>query len=372
MKKILFVANITEHIDCFHIPYMKWFQSRGWEVVAVTNGEPPEGGYDRFYNVGIERSPIHLIRNIKATLAIRRIIEREKIDIVYCHTPLGAVTARFAAKKERKKRGIRVIYMAHGFHFYKNAPIANWLLFYPAEKYLAKVTDAIITINQEDYDLAWKRFRSQSTAVYKVNGVGVLMDRFSVPTDEQKEQLHREYGYERKYVLFYAAEFIPRKNHRFIINAAKKLAESCPDLKIVFAGQGPDMERIRRAAEESGLSETVDFIGYRKDMPQLLKMCDVLISSSVQEGLAISIVEGMASGLPILCSNVRGNREMVSVNENGYLFELDDPDAFCAAAVKLHDPAVRKQFGQRSKELSEQFSLEHSLCSVQSIMEQYM
>lgn len=371
MRKVLFVANITEHIESFHIPYMKWFQSQGWGVDVAANGKPPKEGCDNFFSIGIERSPYRIVHNIYATRMLKKIIEREKYDIVYCHTPMGAVVARVAARKMRLS-GTKVVYMAHGFHFFSGARIINWLLYYPVEKLLSYFTDCIITINQEDYELAKKRLKNHHTQIFHVNGIGVELTKFSMPTLEEKAELHVQYGYKNAVVLLYAAEFIPRKNHIFLIECAKELKQHYDNIKILFAGRGPLLEKLKKMAKKNEVSDVIEFIGFRTDMVQLLKMSDILVSASKQEGLAINIIEGLASGLPILCSNVRGNREMVINGKNGILFDNKKEKSFIDGVSKMFDNQIRITMGRESHKIANAYSLDSSLADVTHILEQYM
>ena len=177
-KKVLFSATVDSHILHFHLPYLKLFKEHGYEVHVATNGTEKIPYCDVKHVVSFERSP-YKVNNLKAIKQLRKIINNEKFDIIHCHTPMGSVVTRLAAKKARKKYGTRVIYTAHGFHFYKGAPKLNWMLFYPVEKYLAKYTDTLITINSEDYELAKKRFSKRCKNIEYVPGVGVDKSKFS-------------------------------------------------------------------------------------------------------------------------------------------------------------------------------------------------
>ena len=145
MKKVLFVATVTKHINSFHIPYLKWFKEEGYEVHVASNGNEPIEYCDKHYNLPFERFPLRK-NNIKTYRELKKIINENKYEIIHCHTPVGGVLTRLAAKKARKK-GTRVIYTAHGFHFYKEAPLLNWLIYYPIEKWLSRYTDCLITMN---------------------------------------------------------------------------------------------------------------------------------------------------------------------------------------------------------------------------------
>ena len=157
MKKVLFTATVDSHILHFHLPYLKLFKDNGYEVHVATNGDEVIPYCDVKHQICIERSPFK-VNNIKAIKQLRKIIDKEKFDIVHCHTPMGSVVARIASKNARKNYGTRVIYTCHGFHFYKGAPLFNWIIFYPIEWYLSKYTDTLITINHEDENLARKKF----------------------------------------------------------------------------------------------------------------------------------------------------------------------------------------------------------------------
>lgn len=172
MKKVLYVATVDSHIKAFHLPYLKLLKDMGYEVHVATNCDEKFDNCKKKYKISIERNPFK-INNIKAIIQLKKIIEDEKYDLIHCHTPMGAVVARLASKRARKKFGTKVFYTAHGFHFYKGAPLINWLLFYPIEWYLSKFTDTIITINKEDNELAKKKFIKRCKNIKYVPGVGV-------------------------------------------------------------------------------------------------------------------------------------------------------------------------------------------------------
>jgi len=150
--KVLFVSN-TANFSKFNRPFMRWFRERGWQVDYASAGEEEVADCDNQFAVTMSRGPFSL-RNIGAYWQLKAIL-RNNYDIVHCHTPMGGCIARLAARGTAAK----IVYTAHGFHFYRGAPLLNWLLFYPVEKRLVKYTDCLITINEEDYDTAKKRFK---------------------------------------------------------------------------------------------------------------------------------------------------------------------------------------------------------------------
>ena len=138
--------------------------SLGFEVHAAANFNDKNERLDLLdiirHHINIQRSP-YSFGNLEAYRQLKQLMKAERFDIVHCHSPIGGVLARLAAKYV----GIPcVIYTAHGFHFYKGAPIINWLIYYPIEKILSKITDIIITINCEDYIRA-KKFKNRKNCL---------------------------------------------------------------------------------------------------------------------------------------------------------------------------------------------------------------
>lgn len=182
MPRILFVSN-TANFSKFNRPYMRDLRARGWTVDYASPCEEEVPDCDHSYKIGIRRSPFSL-NNIKAVLQVKKLLKKNGYDIIHCHTPMGGAIARLAAKRLWRQKKIKVIYTAHGFHFYKGAPLLNWLVYYPIEKHLAKFTDVLITINEEDFELAKKRFLAGE--VIKMDGVGVNLEKFA-PLEEKNE-----------------------------------------------------------------------------------------------------------------------------------------------------------------------------------------
>jgi len=369
MKKVLFVSNVLSHIYAFHLPYIRWFKEMGYEVHVMANNDGQKvDGFDKYYDVKIERSPFSL-KNFAAYKTAKKIINAEQYDMVHCHTPMGGVIGRLASRKIRKQ-GAKVLYTAHGFHFYKGAPKINWLLYFNMERWLAPHTDCIITINEEDYQNAKETFESAKTRVEKINGIGVDVHKFSPAGN--KSALKKTNGYEGKFILTYAAEFIPRKNHRFLVEAAKELIVKCPNVKFLFAGKGVLVEETKDYAKQLGVAEHIDFLGFRTDIPEILRMSDVLVSASHQEGLAINIIEGFSVGLPVVASNVRGNKDAIVNGENGYVFDLNDTHDFCEKIERIYGDKDRYQkMSEKAKLTAENFSIENSLKQMTQIYLRY-
>ena len=150
MKRILFLSN-TANFSKFNRPFMRWFHEQGWLVDYCSAGEENVLDCDVQYSIPIARSPFSL-KNIKAYYELKKILKTNNYDVLHCHTPMGGVIGRLAARQLWKNHQIKIIYTAHGLHFYNGAPLINWLLYYPMEKWLFHYTDIFVTINQEDYN----------------------------------------------------------------------------------------------------------------------------------------------------------------------------------------------------------------------------
>lgn len=310
MKKVLFTATVDSHILQFHIPYLKMFKEKGYEVHVATNGTETIPYCDVKHVVSFARSPIK-ISNLKAIIQLRKIINENNFEIVHCHTPMGSVVTRIAAKKARK-RETRVIYTAHGFHFFKGAPMVNWLVFYPVEKYLSKYTDCLITINQEDYELAKRKFK-QCKQIELVHGVGVDESKFDFEMSErEKHELREKLGLrDEDFVLIQVGELNKNKNQIMSINAMKELVKEKSNIHLLLVGQGELEDFYKKKIKEYNLQKNIHMLGYRNDIPKLLKISNVLLSLSYREGLPVNIMEAMCCGLPIIATDCRGNRDLI-------------------------------------------------------------
>ena len=318
MKKCLFIATVTEHIVAFHIPYLKWFKEQGWEVHVATNGEEEIPYCDKKHNIAIQRSPFRP-SNLKAYFQLKTILANEKYDIIHGHTPMGGILARLCGRRHRKT-GTRVMYTAHGFHFYKGAPLINWLLYYPMEKWMSKYTDALITMNNEDYEFAKRKMNAKK--LYYIPGIGVDTEKFSKPTVD-RETKRKELGIPiDATVVISVGELIKRKNHQTAIKAISMANND--KLYYVICGRGELERTLHNICKELKIKDHVFLLGYRTDIVDLLHMSDIFLFPSIQEGLPVAMMEAMAAGLPCVVSKIRGNVDLVEHGKGGYLCEARD------------------------------------------------
>lgn len=361
MKKVLFVATVVKtHIMEFHIPYLKMFKEMGWEtaVAARNDYENPADCVipycDTYYNVPFERNPLKP-GNLKAYKELKHIIDEGEYDIIHCHTPVGAMLTRLAAKQARKQ-GTKVFYTAHGFHFYKGAPAINWILYYPVEKWLSRYTDVLITINKEDYERA-KTFKAGK--VCYVPGVGIDLKKFNAGY-VNKEQKRKEIGVSADdFVLLSVGELIPRKNHEVVIRALSvlKQLDKLNHIEYVICGRGAYETDLKKLAEELGVADHIHFLGYRNDISEICNCADLFVFMSHQEGLPVALMEAMACGLPAVCSNIRGNTDLIEDGVTG-LISNNTPEELAEVINEMRNDAVlRDRLSSAALQKIKQFDL---------------
>lgn len=356
--KILYVTTIGSTMNFFKT-FIKELLDEGHTVDIATNEmvKPVPECYIQ-WNCRVLALPTSRFPfsrgNFVAVKQIRRLVEANGYDIVHCHTPIAAACTRLACRKLRKKQGVKVFYTAHGFHFYKGAPLKNWMVYYPVEKLCARYTDKLITINQEDYALAQKKMKAKE--VLYVPGVGVDLTRFQNVTVD-KASKRSELGIpEEATVLLSVGELNENKNHQIIIRAMAKLRRD--DLHYMIAGIGPKADDLTNLAERLGLAAQVHLLGYRRDIPELGYAADIFCFPSFREGLGLAAIEGMACGLPIVTSNVHGINDYSADGVTGYKCDPGDVDGFAKAIEQLaNDPALRENMGKGNAERAQKYRI---------------
>lgn len=351
MKKALLTATVQSHIAQFHKPLIRILKKKGYEVhvaarnnLAEKNGLRIEGA-DEIYDLPFSRSP-KSPDNIKAYQELKKIIQENKYEIIQCNTPVGGIITRLAARKARKA-GTKVYYTAHGFHFYQGAPIKNWLIFYPIEKFFARYTDKLVTITKEDDALAKKRF---SCEVRYMHGVGVDGKRYKPISDTEKAVLRKEMNYdEDAFLCLCTGELNKNKNQSFLLDLMPDLAKMVPTIKLLLAGNGPYENTLREKARENGIEEHVEFLGYTTQLEKYVGISDVVCSASMREGMPLNIIEAMLCRKPIVATVNRGHRELIQNEQNGCLIPQGDAEAFRRAVQRFYqDACLRNRLGEQA------------------------
>lgn len=314
----------------------------------------------KVHDIPFSRSPLSK-NNLKAYKILKQLVESEQYDIVHTHTPNASMIARLACRKVRKQ-GTRVFYTAHGFHFFKGAPLKNWLMYYPIEKFCARFTDVLITINKEDYALAQKKMPAKK--VCYVPGVGIDLDRIrSVQAD--RNEMRKSMGVPEDCVLLTSVgELIKRKNHQVVIRAIAKLKN--PNVHYAIAGQGLLLSELIGLSKELGVEQQVHFLGYRTDVCQIYKASDIAILPSFQEGLPVALMEAMACKIPVICSKIRGNVDLVQ-NEDVQFSPFDAEELLAKIRNLVDKQSLREQLSNENCENVKIFSLKNVLKEMKNI-----
>lgn len=375
MNKVLILASVSEMVEAFLVPSIDWLQDKGYEVYVAANFTDEDLNRqernDLFkekltkrgviaHSVPMHRDPFHS-ENRQAYQMVKRLLASESFALVHCHTPIGGVLARLAARKSHQS-GTKVIYTAHGFHFFKGASLKNWLLYYPTEKMLSRYTDCLITINQEDYQTAQnKKFKTKEIEL--ISGVGINPNQFSPVTHDKRKYFREVYGYkEDDFILIYVAELSYRKHQDLLISIMAEVVQSIPNAKLLLVGDGDKAKEQEYALliEDLKVWDSVKLLGFRRDVYQLMSLSDVVVSASRQEGLPVNVMEAMSVGLPLIVTDCRGNRDLVKNDVNGYVIDLDKPTEFVDRILELHESqAKRNAFGKSNLNLIKQYSLEN-------------
>lgn len=338
MTKKLLITCTDSMMKQFLEQHVKWLLTEGWEVDAACSEvldrfseiENDLKGSVKLYRLSMKRSPFSSA-NLTGYRELRRIIARGNYDLIWTNEPvIGAVT-RLAARKARK-RGTKVIYMVHGFHFYQGAPKKNWAVYYPIEKFLQRYTDKMITINEEDYQFAKDHFKCP---VYRIHGIGADTTKFHPADPQQRDVLKREMGLTGP-VILNVGELNPNKNQKIAIAAFRKILDFHPNAHLLIAGKGPDLNSLMELVRKEGLEENVTFLGYTLELEKYMWVSDAEIACSYREGLPLNVIEAMLCGLPVAASPNRGHREIIREGINGFLVrDPDDADSYASCIKKL-------------------------------------
>lgn len=361
-KKVLITATVLSHIGQFHRPLAEMLYAEGYEVhvagkdnLALKNGLKIDWA-DKVFDVPFARSP-RSTDNIRAYKVLKRIIDEGGYDFVHCNTPMGGIVTRLAARGARR-RGTKVVYTAHGFHFYRGASRLAWMVYYPIERFFCRYTDKLVTINREDAALAWERFRVE---VHYTHGVGVDASRYvPVSGDAEDLALRRELGIAQgREVLLCVGELLPNKNQRMAIDAVDIVRRRHPEVLLVLAGNGPEKDVLEAEIAGRGLGDNVRMIGYCAFLEKYQKVACLLVACSHREGLPLNLVEAMLAGNPVVAGRNRGHCELVSDGVTGFLVGRDDSAAMAGRIETLLDDGdLRRRMGSEARRFALQYGFD--------------
>jgi glycosyltransferase involved in cell wall biosynthesis len=318
--RILFVTTISRTIKAFLLPYVSALSGRGAVVDAMcsSSNKEIEKYFRKVWYVKFTRSPILALLYLPVLInRIRKIVINEKYDIVHVHTPIASFITRISMALIEEQKRPTVIYTAHGFHFH---PLGNKIsnaLFRGLEKLAAKYTDYLITINEWDYRMAIEHNFLPENRIFYIEGIGIdaiIYDPDKVSQEEVKDFKNEIYCDENTKLFCVIGEFIPRKRHVDIIKAFKSLEEelAVKPFKIAMVGDGRLRKKIKRKAEQLGVIDKVIFLGYRNDIPLILRASDAMILASIREGMPRVVMEAMAMKTPVIANEIRGVIDLLS------------------------------------------------------------
>lgn len=347
-KRVLMVATVPSMIGQFNMNNIKILLEMGYQVdVAADFTDTSVWPTERVHRfkaqmneIGIEciqldfsRRPLKLNRHIESYKEVLKLIRQRQYSFIHTHTPIASAIVRLAAHKT----GTKVIYTAHGFHFYDGSPLKNWIIFYPVEKYLSKYTDVLITINNEDYKRASEQFPAKR--VVKVPGVGVDTDKFAVCKVDRVAKRAKLGVKEDDFLLLSVGELSDRKNQKVIIDALGKMKaeNSIGNIVYLAVGKGDMQGTFEHLIKEFGLEHHVKLLGFRTDIDELCAVVDCFVHPSIREGLGIAPLEAMAAGLPLISADVNGIKDYTQDGVSGCCVDPTNVDAMVEAIKKMHN-----------------------------------
>lgn len=337
-KKILIVATVGMFLD-FEKNDIEILQALGYEIHCAANFKHSEPTIDLEKNVikhqvDFNRTP-YTLSNILAFKQLNKLLYQNKYEILHCHTPVAALISRLCSKKYRKK-GLILIYTAHGFHFYKGAPLKNWILYFPLEWICSWMTDILITINKEDYSLAKKYFHA--LLIKKIPGVGIETQNYMVTEKDKYNKIRintrKKLGLsENDFVIVSVGELNYNKNHATVIKAISKITNE--NVKYIICGDGNLKEYLNKLLQKYNITDRVKLLGYRTDIKNILYASDVFAFPSLREGLGLAAIEAMSTGLPLITSNIHGINDYSQNEITGFTCRPKSVSDFTNAINKL-------------------------------------
>lgn len=370
MKRILITSTDLMMIQ-FLLPHVKNLCENGYEVELACSEvgnrlkevrEKVRGLVKVVHEVRLRRNPLSPL-NFKGYKDMARIMGKTRYDLIWTNEPVMGVVTRLCAKRLRKQ-GTRVMYMAHGFHFYKGAPILNWIVYYPIERFMARYADMIVTVNAEDFQRA-KTFNVNE--VKYIHGIGINTER--LVSCENHIDIRTELGLkDTDFVVLSIGELNKNKNQQTIVQAIAKLKD--PQVHYLVCGKGDQYANLIRMVHQFKLDANIHFLGYRKDVMDICCQANVYVMPSFREGLPVSSLEAMYCGLPLLTSNIRGLVDVNKEGKNGFLFLPSDVDGFAEGIRKLkNNPQECIRIGERNKKEVIPYTIEQTKQEIINIIE---
>lgn len=361
--RMLVVTTVGSMLREFLLPFARHFRSQGWRVDALARADGAfyecADAFDHMWAASWTRNPLDLRGFHRNVRQVREIVAREEYNIVHVHTPVAAFITRYALRGMRAEGKLALIYTAHGFHFHNGGKPLENALYLAVEKLAGYWTDYLVVINREDEATA-RRFRIVPPERLRyMPGIGFDAREYDALAVADTDVLHvrSELGLSETETLFLmVAEFIPRKRHDDAIRALALLGRA--DVHLALAGVGPTMARIRRLAATLGISERVHLLGFRRDIPALVRASAATLLVSTREGLPRSSMESLYLETPVIGSDIRGIRDLLT-GDYGRLVPVGDIPAIAEAMAWILDhPIEANAMGMRGHERMGDYALQ--------------
>lgn len=367
-KKVLVVTTTDDMIYRFIVPHIKWMQEQGATVECVCSktgfffDEITKETGAKMHEIAFTRFPF-TAKNFKGRKQLFKLCKENKYDLIHCHQPVGGVMGRMIGKKFK----IPVLYIAHGFHFFKGAPLKNNLIYKTIEKHYAKSTSALVTMNEEDFQAA-KKFKAKK--VYKINGIGLDLSKYKQDKSKDYSALKNELGIkDNDFVVLTVGELNQNKNTEKVFWAIKEIEDS--NVKYLVCGEGPRKEEYMKFVKENNLEDRIKILGFRRDVQDILNLADVYVMPSFREGLPKATMEAMAYGLPIIASNIRGCNDLIEQGKNGFLINPKQFQGIKDGIVQIkNNPKLKEEFSKYNLEKIKNYSFEVVFAQMQKIYEE--
>lgn len=372
MNRVLMVASMGSMIAQFNMENIFLLQELGFKVeIACNLSDIDPMSEERrkkflgtleenqivYHHIDFQRKIGDPSKNKKSYTQLDQLCKKTNYKFIHTHSPLASIISRLVAKKNK----IPVIYTAHGFQFFKNGPKKDWLLYYPIEFFFSRITDSVITINKEDYAISKKMFFKNS---YYVPGVGIDYAKFR-GADNESGNLRKKLGFlEKDFLILSVGELSKRKNHATIMKAIAKLDIS--NVQYLICGVGDEEKNLKKLSKDLNIEEKVHFLGYRTNINEIMQISDIFAFPSRREGLGLAAIEAMASGLPIVTSNINGINDYSVDGITGFKYASDDVNGFAYGISHLQEnPQLRAKISDNNKNKAKEFDKSY----VRSIME---
>lgn len=354
MARLLMITTVPATLRAFLLPFARHFASQGWRVDAMARGVSAcaecRSAFHSVWDVEWSRNPLDLVNLAMSSRRVRAVVAAQRYDLVHVHTPIAAFVTRAALRKIRKEGTPRVIYTAHGLHFHSGGSRLGNALFSALERRAGRWTDELVVINREDVLAAHHHRIVPPEHIHSMKGIGVDPGRFH-PAHVAKAEVssvRAELGLTAGNPLFLVVgEFIARKRHRDVIDAFARLGHRHSHLAL--AGDGPLVDTVRAQVNRCGLDDRVHFLGFRRDVPALVRASAAVLLASGQEGLPRCVLESLCLETPVIGSDIRGTRELVE-DDCGWLVPVGDINALAEAMSKvIASPELARERGQRGR-----------------------